>query len=75
VEELELHSNSSRNIHVTTTITKTESPRIEGDQEVVKKSSESETALKGENKWGANLETDSCEEVGSSAIIAGGSAV
>jgi hypothetical protein len=75
VEELELHSDLGKSIRVTTTIVNTESKRTMRNGEVGKSSSESETALKGEGKWSANLEAESCEDVGHQTRIEAGAAV
>jgi hypothetical protein len=75
VEELELHSDLGKSIRVTTTITNTQSTLTDRNNEVGTNSSESESALKGETKWVANVETDSCEDVGYRTTIEAGLAV
>jgi hypothetical protein len=65
VDELELqtHSDLGKSIRVVTTITNSESIHGEGKREGRANSTESEAALKGERKWGANLESESYEDV------------
>jgi hypothetical protein len=75
VEELELQSDLSKSIRVTTTVIKTESTRPKRNEEAVKSSTESETALNGESKWGPNVEVDNCESVEHHTTIEGGLAV
>jgi hypothetical protein len=77
VEELELHSDLGKSIRVTTTITNTQStlPGRNKEAGANSNSSESERALNGESKWGANLETGSCEDVGYRTAIEGGVAI
>jgi hypothetical protein len=75
VEELELHSDLGKSIRVTTTITNTESTRTGRNKEVNTDTSESERALNGESKWGADIETDSCKDVRQYTTIEAGVAV
>ncbi len=65
MEELELHPvpDLGKGIHVTTTITNTQSARTDRNKEARRNMSESETALKGDNDWGAGMETDSGRDV------------
>jgi hypothetical protein len=71
-DDLELRSDFGKSIRVTTTIVKSESSRVRKNQEVYKKSSESEIELKEDSKWSAHLETESCEDVGPDTVIKGG---
>jgi len=75
VDELELHSDLGKSIRVTTTITNTESTRTGRNKEIDTNMSESERALNGESKWGADIETDSCKDVLHCTTIEGGLAV
>jgi hypothetical protein len=64
VDEIELHSDVGKTIRVTTTVTNTQSSLPRGNSDAGTYSSESERALKGEDKWGADLETHDVENVG-----------
>jgi hypothetical protein len=75
VDELELYSNPGKSICVTTTVTNTQSPLPKKNREACDSSSESERALKGEHKWGADLDTYSVEDVGCRTVIEAGVAV
>jgi hypothetical protein len=75
VDELELHSDLGKNIRVTTTVTNTQSSLPGRNREACNNSSESERALKGEHKWGADLDTHSVEDAGCRTIIEAGVAV
>jgi hypothetical protein len=72
---LELRSDFGKSIRVTTTIVNSESTRSRKNQEVSKRSSESERELKEASKWSANLETESYEDVGRDTVIEGGAHV
>jgi hypothetical protein len=74
-DDLELRSDFGKSIRVTTTVVNSESARVKKNQEVYKKSSESETALKEDSKWCSNLETDSFDDVKQGTLIKGGAAV
>lgn len=75
VQELELRSNPSKTIRVTTTIVNTQSARTRRNDEVSKSASDSDTALNGDSSWGRHLETDSLEDVGHHTTIEGGASV
>jgi hypothetical protein len=75
LEELELHSDLGKSIRVTTTITNTQSTHTGRSKEVGVTTSESERALNEDDKWGANLETESCEDAGPRTVIEGGVAM
>jgi len=75
VDELELHSGLGKDIHVTTTVTNIQSSLPGRNREACDNSSESERGLKGEHKWGADLDTHSVEDVGCRTIIEAGAAV
>jgi hypothetical protein len=74
-DDLELRPDFTKSIRVTTTIVNSESTRVRKNQEVHKRSSDSERVLKEDSKWSANLETESCEDVGQDTLIEGGRAV
>jgi hypothetical protein len=71
-DDLELRSDFGKSIRVTTTIGQSESARVKKNQEVYKKSSDSEEELKDDSKWSAHLETESCEDIGPDTVIEGG---
>jgi hypothetical protein len=73
--EIELHSDLGKNIRVTTTVTNTQSSLPARNGEACTNSSESERALNGEHKWGADLDTNSVEDVGYRTTIEAGVAV
>jgi hypothetical protein len=75
VDELELHSDLGKSICVTTTVTNTQSSLPGRNREARNSSSESERALKGEYKWGADLDTHGVEDVGYRTVIEAGVAV
>jgi hypothetical protein len=75
VDEIELPSDLSKNIRITTTITNAQSSPPGRNREACTNSSESERALKGEHKWGAELDTYSVEDVGYRTTIEVGVAV
>jgi hypothetical protein len=75
VDELELYSDLDKSIFVTTTVTNTQSSLPGRNREACNSSSESERALKGEHKWGADLDTHSVEDVGCRTVIESGVAV
>ena len=60
VDEIEL----GKTIRVTTTVTNTKSSLPRTNRDAGTNSSESERALKGEDKWGADLEAHTVENVG-----------
>jgi hypothetical protein len=64
VNEIELHSDVGKSIRVTTTVTNTQSSFPGRNRGAGTNSSESERALKGEDKWGADLDTHTVENVG-----------
>jgi hypothetical protein len=64
VDKIELHSDLGKTIRVTTTVTKTQSSLPGRNRDASTNSSESERALKGEDKWGADLDTHIVENVG-----------
>ena len=64
VDEIELHSGVGKTIRVTTTVTNTNSSLPRTNRDAGTNSSESERALKGEDKWGADLEAHTVENVG-----------
>ena len=64
VDEIELHSDVGKTIRVTTTVTNTKSSLPRTNRDAGTNSSESERALKGEDKWGADLEAHTVENVG-----------
>jgi hypothetical protein len=66
-DEFELQSDLGKSIRVTTTIVKTQSTHAGRSQEFGSGSSESESALKAENKWSGD--SDTCEDVGPSITI------
>jgi hypothetical protein len=68
VDELELYSDLGKSICVTTTVTNTQS-LLPGRNRDACNSSKSERALKGEHKWGADLDTHGVEDVGSCTVI------
>jgi hypothetical protein len=70
-DDVELRSDFGKSIRVTTVVN-SESTHVRKNQEVYKKSSESETALKEDSKWSSNLEADSYEDIGRSTFIKGG---
>lgn len=74
-DDLELRPGFSKSIRVTTTIVNSESTRVRKSQEAYKRLSESERELKEDSKWNANLENESCEDVGQDTFIEGGRAV
>jgi hypothetical protein len=74
VDELELHSDLGKCICVTTTVTNTQSS-LPGRNRDACNSSESERALKGEHKWGADLDTHSVENIGCRTTVEAGVAV
>ena len=63
VDEIEL-SDAGKTIRVTTTVTNTKSSLPRTNRDAGTNSSESERALKGEDKWGADLDTHAVENVG-----------
>lgn len=69
VDEIELHSDLGKTIRVTTTVTNTQSSLPGRNRDADANSSESERALKGEDKWGADLDTHTVEDVGYHATI------
>jgi hypothetical protein len=75
MDELELHSDLGKNICVTTTVTNTQSSLPGRNREACNNSRESENALKGVHKWGADLDTHSVEDVGCRTVIEAGMAV
>jgi hypothetical protein len=75
VDEIELHSDLGKNIRVTTTVTNTQSSLPRRNREAYTNSSESKRTLKGEYKWGVNLDTHSVEDVGYRTTIEAGVAV
>jgi hypothetical protein len=75
VDEIELHPDLGKTIRVTTTVTNTQSSPQGRNREACTNSSESERALKGEYKWGADLDTHTVEDVGYRTTIEAGVAV
>ncbi|KIN03210.1 hypothetical protein OIDMADRAFT_119103 [Oidiodendron maius Zn] len=75
VDEIELHSDIGKTIRVTTTVTNTQSSLPGKNRDAGTNSSESERALKGEDKWGADLDTHTVEDVGYRATIEARAAV
>ena len=75
VDEIELHSDIGKTIRVTTTVTNTQSSLPGRNRDAGTNSSESERGLKGEDKWGADLDTHTVEEVGYRATIEARAAV
>jgi hypothetical protein len=71
-DDLELRSDFGKSIRVTTTVVNSESASVRKNQEVYKRSCESETALKEDSKWSSNLEADCYEDVGRGTFIEGG---
>jgi hypothetical protein len=71
-DDLELRSDFGKSICVTTTVVNSESASVRKNQEVYKRSCESETALKEDSKWSSNLEADCYEDVGRGTFIEGG---
>ena len=63
MDEIEL-SDAGKTIRVTTTVTNTKSSLPRTNRDAGTNSSESERALKGEDKWGADLDTHTVENVG-----------
>jgi hypothetical protein len=75
VDEIELRSDPDKNIRVTTTVTNTQSSPPGRNREACTNSSGSERALKGDCRWGADLDTHSFEDVGYRTTIEAGLAV
>jgi hypothetical protein len=75
VDEIELHTDLGKTIRVTTTVTNTQSSLPRRNREACTNSSESERALKGEYKWGADLDTHTVENVGYHTTIEAGVAI
>jgi hypothetical protein len=75
VDEIELHTDLGKTIRVTTTVTNTQSSLPGRNREACTNSSESERALKGEYKWGADLDTHTVENVGYHTTIEAGVAI
>ena len=69
-DDLELRSDFDKSILATTT-TNPESTPVKKNQEVYKRSNESEAALKEGSYWSSNLETDSYEDIERGTFIGG----
>jgi hypothetical protein len=72
MDEIELHSDLGKTIRVTTTVTNTKSSLPGRNRDVSTNSSESERALKGEDKWGADVDTHTVEDAAYRTTIKGG---
>ncbi len=61
MDEVELHSDFSKTIRVTTTVTNTKSSLPGRSRDASTNSSESKRALKGEDKWGTDTDTHTAD--------------
>jgi hypothetical protein len=75
VDETELDSDLGKTIRVTTTVTNTQSSLPGRKRDASTNSSESERALKGEDKWGADVDIPTVEDAIYRTSIKGGTAV
>ena len=75
MDETELHSDLGKTIRVTTTVTNTQSSLPGRKRDASTNSSESERALKGEDKWGADVDIPTVEDAIYRTSIKGGTAV
>jgi hypothetical protein len=75
VDEIQLHSDLGKNIRVTTTVTNTKSSLPGRNRNAGTSSSESERALKGEDKWGAGVDTPPVDDAVYRTTIEAGAVV
>jgi hypothetical protein len=75
VDEIALRSNLGKTIRVTTTVTNTQSSLPRRNRDAGADSSESERGLKGEDKWGVDMNTHIIEDIAYRTTIEAGMAV
>ena len=75
MDEIALRSNLGKTIRVTTTVTNTQSSLPRRNRDAGADSSESERGLKGEDKWGVDMNTHIIEDIAYRTTIEAGMAV